>query len=54
MGVRLKSEFLHDARAKTLEQAIELHAGEAAGARDRFLALPAGDRAALIAFLKTL
>ncbi|PYO84285.1 MAG: hypothetical protein DMD68_07190 [Gemmatimonadetes bacterium] len=54
MGVRLKSEFLHDARAKTLEQAIELHAGEAAGPRDRFLGLPAGDRAALVAFLKTL
>ncbi len=54
MGVRLKAQFLHDGRAKTLEQAIQLHAGEAAAARDRFLALPAGDRAALIAFLKTL
>jgi len=54
MGVRLMSQFLHDGRATSLEQAIELHAGEAAGARDRFLALPAGERAAIIAFLKTL
>ena len=54
MGVRLMPQFLHDGRATTLEQAIDLHGGEAAGARDRFLALPPGDRAALIAFLKTL
>ena len=54
MGVRLMPRFLHDGRATTLEQAIELHGGEAAGSRDRFLALPSGDRAALIAFLKTL
>ena len=54
MGVHLMPQFLHDGRATTLEQAIDLHDGEAAGARDRFLALPPGDRAALIAFLKTL
>jgi CxxC motif-containing protein (DUF1111 family) len=46
--------FLHDGRAATLEQAIELHGGEASGARDRFRALPAADRAGLIAFLKSL
>jgi len=40
--------------ATSLEQAIELHAGEATAARDRFLALSAGERAAIIAFLKTL
>ena len=37
-----------------LEQAIDLHAGEGAAARDRFRGLAAGERAALIAFLKTL
>ena len=54
MGVRLMTRFLHDGRATTLEEAIELHAGEAARSRDRFRALPAEDRAAVVAFLKTL
>jgi CxxC motif-containing protein (DUF1111 family) len=54
MGLRLMPRFLHDGRAATVEQSIELHGGEAAGARDRFRALPATDRAALLAFLKTL
>ena len=54
MGLRLKAQFLHDGRAKTPEQAIDLHAGEGARARDRFLALSSADRAALVAFLKTL
>ena len=54
MGVRLMSQFLHDGRAKSLEQAIDEHGGEATAARDRFLALPAGERAAIVAFLKTL
>ena len=54
MGVRLMARFLHDGRATTLEQAIELHAGEAARSRDRFRTLPAEQRAALVAFLKTL
>lgn len=54
MGVRLRSKFLHDGRATTLEQAIQLHGGEGAGARDRFLKLTPSERAAIIAFLKTL
>ncbi|HEV8400501.1 MAG TPA: di-heme oxidoredictase family protein [Gemmatimonadales bacterium] len=54
MGVRLVARFLHDGRATTLEQAIELHNGEAARARDAFRTLSAEDRAALVAFLKTL
>jgi CxxC motif-containing protein (DUF1111 family) len=54
IGLRFAKEFLHDARAKTLEQAIELHGGEGAGARDRFKKLSAPDRAALVAFLKSL
>jgi CxxC motif-containing protein (DUF1111 family) len=54
MGVRLATHFLHDARATTLEQAIEGHGGEGTAARDRFRALPAAQRAALIKYLKAL
>ena len=54
MGLRLATHFLHDGRAKTPEQAIEMHDGEGARARDLFRALPASDRAALLLFLKTL
>jgi len=54
MGLRLRSHFLHDGRAKTPEQAIDLHGGEATRSRELFRALPAADRAALLAFLKTL
>jgi CxxC motif-containing protein (DUF1111 family) len=54
MGTRLATQFLHDGRAKTLEQAIEMHGGEGMRSRDLFEALPAADRAALLAFLKTL
>ncbi len=54
MGVRLATHFLHDGRAKTPEQAIEMHGGEGMRSRDLFEALPAADRAALLAFLKTL
>jgi CxxC motif-containing protein (DUF1111 family) len=54
MGLRLMSQFLHDGRAKTLEQTLLLHGGEAARARDRYKALGEEDRAALIEFLRSL
>jgi len=54
MGVRLKSTFLHDGRAASLEEAIRLHDGEGKGARDRFDALPEARRQSLLRFLKTL
>jgi CxxC motif-containing protein (DUF1111 family) len=54
MGLRLSDSFLHDGRAKSIEEALRLHGGEATGARDRFLGLSAADRAALLAFLKRL
>ncbi len=54
MGLRHATQFLHDGRAKTPEQAVELHGGEGTRSRDLFKALPAADRAALVAFLKTL
>jgi CxxC motif-containing protein (DUF1111 family) len=54
MGLRLATQFLHDGRAKTPEQAIDMHGGEGTRARDLFRALPPGDRTALLLFLKTL
>ncbi|MGH7427130.1 MAG: di-heme oxidoredictase family protein [Candidatus Methylomirabilaceae bacterium] len=54
IGLRAATQFLHDGRAKSLEQAIQLHGGESARARDGFLGLSETERAALIAFLKTL
>ncbi|OGU00788.1 MAG: hypothetical protein A2085_05705 [Gemmatimonadetes bacterium GWC2_71_10] len=56
-GLRLVGRFLngqelylHDGRARSLEAAVLLHGGEAQGARDRFAALGASDRAALLDF----
>jgi CxxC motif-containing protein (DUF1111 family) len=54
LDLRDAKVFLHDGRATTLELAVELHGGEGSAVRDRFKALPAADRAALIAFLKSL
>jgi CxxC motif-containing protein (DUF1111 family) len=46
--------FLHDGRARSLVEAILWHGGEAQPARDWFAALPAAERAALLAFLNSL
>lgn len=46
--------FLHDGRARNLTEAILWHGGEGQAARDRFAALPADDRNALIKFLESL
>jgi len=46
--------FLHDGRARNLSEAILWHGGEAQAARDRYLALPDVEQAALIAFLESL
>ena len=54
MGVQFKEVFLHDGRASSIEAAIQLHAGEAAGARDRFLGLSSQERAALLRFVSGL
>jgi len=54
MGLRLSPRFLHDGRAATLEAAVELHGGEGLGSREAFRQLAEAERAALIAFLKTL
>ena len=54
MGLRLRSKFLHDGAATTIEEAITLHGGEGAGARDRFRKLTPAERAALLKFLGSL
>lgn len=46
--------FLHDGRARTPQEAILWHDGEAAKAREAFKSLPAKDRLALIRFLESL
>jgi CxxC motif-containing protein (DUF1111 family) len=45
---------LHDGRARTIEEAIRWHGGEAEAAKDAYGALPAADKAALLAFLRSL
>ena len=46
--------FLHDGRARTFEEAILWHGGEAQVSRDTYANLDKGDRDALIAFLMSL
>ncbi len=46
--------YLHDGRARNLEEAIIWHGGEAQSARDYFLELSVDERAALLAFLQSL
>jgi CxxC motif-containing protein (DUF1111 family) len=47
-----RSHFLHDGRATSIVDAIRAHDGQAAGARDRYVALPPGDAQALLDFLR--
>ncbi|MGH1503487.1 MAG: di-heme oxidoredictase family protein [Acidimicrobiales bacterium] len=46
--------LLHDGRARTIEEAILWHGGEAETSREAFRLADAGDRAALVAFLEAL
>lgn len=48
------TRFLHDGRARNLEEAVLWHGGEAASAQSRYVRLPREDRQALLAFLKSL
>lgn len=59
-GLRVARDFLngelflmHDGRARSIEEAILLHGGEAQGARERFEALSAPEREALIDFVES-
>jgi CxxC motif-containing protein (DUF1111 family) len=53
-GLRFRRPLLHDGSATTIEEAILRHANEAAPARAAFAALSAADKAALMAFLRTI
>lgn len=50
----LSSRFLHDGRAVSIADAIDWHGGEATAAREAWQALGDDDRAALLAFLRSL
>lgn len=59
-GLRLMERFLdgqaflmHDGRARSVEEAIALHGGEAAASRAAFNALSSAERAALVAFVRS-
>ena len=53
-GLRMHPRHMHDLKSLTLEDAIERHGGEAAHVRNRFRALTAAEKQALIAFLNSL
>jgi CxxC motif-containing protein (DUF1111 family) len=59
-GLRLMRRFLngeafllHDGRARTVDEAIRLHGGEALASRHAFVALSPAQRAALLDFVET-
>jgi CxxC motif-containing protein (DUF1111 family) len=59
-GLRVMERFLdgraflmHDGRARSVEESIALHGGEAAGARAAYQALSPAERAALVAFVRS-
>jgi CxxC motif-containing protein (DUF1111 family) len=53
-GVADSAPYLHDGRAKTLDEAIRLHDAQARHSRDQYLRAGEDERAALIEFLQTL
>ena len=46
--------YLHDGRARTLDEAILWHGGEAEVSKQAYVALTAAEQLALVTFLKTL
>jgi len=53
-GISTTAPYMHDGRAETLLDAIQLHEGEAITVRTAFLNLTTGEKDALILFLKDL
>jgi CxxC motif-containing protein (DUF1111 family) len=51
---KVRVAYLHDGRARTLEEAILWHGGEAAASQIRFKQLAAAQREAVLAFLSSL
>ncbi|MDN6336307.1 MAG: c-type cytochrome [Halomonas sp.] len=52
--VNPRARFLHDGRAKTLEEAILWHGGEAEAAKERYRQLPKDERQSVLRFLESL
>jgi CxxC motif-containing protein (DUF1111 family) len=59
-GLRIAREFLggrllllHDGRARSVDEAVRLHGGEASAARDAYLAMPLSDKTALVDFVES-
>ncbi len=48
------TRYLHDGRARSLEEAVLWHGGEAEGSKQEYLKLSAKERSELVAFLKSL
>lgn len=48
------TRFLHDGRARSIEEAILWHGGEAEGAKERFVDLSASERKQVLLFLESL
>jgi len=48
------SNFLHDERARNLEEAILWHNGEARKSKEKFMKLSKAEREVLVKFLKSL
>jgi len=53
-GLADSAPYLHDGRAASVVEAIALHGGEADACTKRYFALPAGERLAMLEFLKCL
>ena len=53
-GLRFRQQFLHDGSAKSLEEAIQRHGGEAQKSADQFKALSEEDKKALLKFLDSI
>lgn len=53
-GLRFQTQFLHDGSAKTVQNAIERHGGEAQNSADKFNALSDDDKKALLKFLNSI
>jgi CxxC motif-containing protein (DUF1111 family) len=53
-GARIRTSFLHDGRANTIEDAILAHDGQGLAARNRFVDLHEREKANLLAFINTL
>jgi CxxC motif-containing protein (DUF1111 family) len=53
-GLRLRTQYLHDGRAPTIEEAILQHGGEASSARDAFTRASPTERRLVLRFLSSL